>query len=119
MLARTVREETEFAEPSVVIAQRPCVLTDFYQATPPFRVVDEACTGCSNCFNVGCPAIHLSRSEQKTLASGAVTELQFAVIDPIACTGCGLCERACGPQAIVATAPADGSAAGAAAAPRC
>ena len=119
VLARTVREETEFAEPSVVIAQRPCVLTDFYEATPPLRVVDEDCTGCSNCFNVGCPAIYLSRSEQKTLASGAVTELQFAVIDPIACTGCGLCAKACGPKAIVATAPADGSAAGAAATARC
>ncbi|MDH4259576.1 MAG: thiamine pyrophosphate-dependent enzyme [Gammaproteobacteria bacterium] len=118
VLARTVREETEFAEPSVVIAQRPCVLSDFYEATPPFRVVDEDCTGCSNCFNVGCPAIHLSRSEHKTLASGAVTELQFAVIDSIACTGCGLCAAACGPKAIVATAPADGGAAGAAAA-RC
>jgi len=116
VLARTVREETEFAEPSVVIAQRPCVLSDFYQATPPFRVVDEDCTGCSNCFNVGCPAIHLSRTEQKTLASGAVTELQFAVIDSIACTGCGLCARACGPKAIVASAPAD---AGAVPAARC
>jgi indolepyruvate ferredoxin oxidoreductase alpha subunit len=119
VLARTIREETEFAEPSVVIAQRPCVLTDFYEATPPLRVVDEDCTGCSNCFNVGCPAIHLSRTEQKVLASGAVTELQFAVIDPSACTGCGLCAKACGPKAIVATAPADGSAAGAAATARC
>lgn len=119
VLARTVREETGFAEPSVVIAQRPCVLTDFYVATPPFRVVDEDCTGCSNCFNVGCPAIHLSRTGQKTLASGTVTELQFAVIDSIACTGCGLCVSACGPKAIVATAPADGSAAGAATTARC
>ena len=119
VLAKTVREETEFAEPSVVIAQRPCVLSDFYQATPPFRVVDEDCTGCSNCFNVGCPAIHLARSAQKTLATGTITELQFAVIDSIACTGCGLCARACGPKAIVATAPADGAAAGMAAAGRC
>jgi len=119
ILAKTLREETEFAEPSVVIAQRPCVLSDFYEATPPFRVVDEDCTGCSNCFNVGCPAIHLGRSEQKTLATGTITELRFAVIDPVACTGCGLCARACGPKAIVATAPADGGTTGTAAATRC
>jgi indolepyruvate ferredoxin oxidoreductase alpha subunit len=104
VLARTIREETEIPEPSVVIAERPCVLTDFYHATPPYRAVDEDCTGCGNCLNVGCPAIQVSRTGQKALKTGTTTELRFTVIDPVVCTGCGLCVASCGPKAIVAAA---------------
>ena len=102
LLARTVREETEVAEPSVVIAQRPCVLSEYYRPAPALRVVDEDCNGCGNCFNVGCPAIHVGRTQTRTLKNGATTESRYAVIDHGGCTGCGLCAAACGRKAIVA-----------------
>ena len=106
VLMRAVREETEIPEPSVVIAERPCVLSDFYRPTPPFRVEDEGCTGCGNCLNVGCPAIYVGRTETEVRQQGRTIERKFTVIDPIACSGCGLCAASCGPKAIVAAAVA-------------
>ena len=110
VLSKAVREETEHQGTSVVIAQRPCVLSDFYEPSLPFRVADADCTGCANCLNVGCPAIHVTRTEIKTLKTKGTAELKFVAIDRIACTGCGLCVASCGPKAIVPAAVASAGA---------
>ena len=100
-LFKALREETRIEEPSVIITDRPCVLIGDYRPTPAYRVIDDKCTGCGNCIDVGCPAIHVTRREQATKPSGKVVDLAFVRIDTAACTGCGLCVQPCAPAAIV------------------
>jgi len=105
VLFKALREETKIEEPSVIITNQPCVLIDDYEKLNPYRVIDEECTGCGNCFEVGCPAIHLTRREKVVKPSGKEVELMFARIETEACTGCGLCVQPCAPEAIVHLAP--------------
>jgi indolepyruvate ferredoxin oxidoreductase alpha subunit len=70
VLLRTLRDETKIPEPSVIITSQPCVLIKDYHALKPFTVIDDKCTGCGNCIDVGCPAIHVTRRERVTKASG-------------------------------------------------
>ena len=100
-LFKALREETKIDEPSVIITDRPCVLIGEYKPTLAYRVIDDACTGCGNCLDVGCPAIHVTRRGQETKPSGKVVDLSFVRIDTAACTGCGLCVQPCAPEAIV------------------
>jgi indolepyruvate ferredoxin oxidoreductase alpha subunit len=102
---KTIKQEIENPGPSVIITDRPCVLSEFYHKITPYRVVDSDCTGCGNCLNVGCPAITVTRSESKTRADGKVNELKFTNIDTAMCTGCQMCVESCGPKAIVTAAP--------------
>jgi len=102
-LFKVLREETKIAEPSVIITNRPCVLIDHYQPIPALRVIDEKCTGCGNCLDVGCPAIMVTRRGQETKASGKVVDLSFVRIETAACTGCDMCRKTCAPEAIVPT----------------
>ncbi len=102
-LFKVLREETKIAEPSVIITNRPCVLIDHYQPVPPLRVVEEKCTGCGSCLDVGCPAILVTRRGQETKASGKVVDLSFVRIETAACTGCDMCRKTCAPEAIVPT----------------
>ncbi|MEF8768836.1 MAG: thiamine pyrophosphate-dependent enzyme [Candidatus Accumulibacter phosphatis] len=101
VLLRTLREETKIPEPSVIITNQPCVLIKDYHALKPYRVLDERCTGCGNCVDVGCPAIHVTRRERVRKASGREVDLAFVRIESAACTGCGLCLKPCAPDAIV------------------
>ncbi len=75
-----VREETAAVEPSVIIAQRPCILLKSAQMYPA-RVITDDCKNCKMCMRLGCPAI----SEK----DGRPT------IDATLCVGCGLCVRVC------------------------
>lgn len=100
-LFKALREETKVEEPSVIITNQPCVLVDFYSQKPPFTVDDEKCTGCSNCLDVGCPAISVTRRETVIKPNGKEKELSFVKIDHMACTGCDLCTKTCGPDAIL------------------
>jgi indolepyruvate ferredoxin oxidoreductase, alpha subunit len=102
---KTIREEIDINEPSVIITDRPCVLSEFYEKIKPYRVVDEDCTGCGNCINVGCPAITVRHSESRTRADGKVNDLKFTTIDTAMCTGCHMCVDSCGPKAIVLAQP--------------
>ena len=102
---KTIKEEIETPGPSVIITDRPCVLSEFYVKIKPYRVIDEDCTGCGNCINVGCPAITVKRSESKVRADGKVNELKFTTIDTAMCTGCHMCVESCGPKAIVLAQP--------------
>lgn len=101
VLFKALREETKVEEPSVIITDRPCVLIDRYEPTVPYLVKEDACTGCGNCIDVGCPAIHVTRRDKEVKASGKEVDLAFVRIDTAACTGCGLCVQPCAPEAIV------------------
>ena len=100
-LFKTIREEIKIPEPSVIITSQPCVLIQDYQPRKPYRVVDDLCTGCGNCVEVGCPAIHVTRRDTVVRASGKEVERSFVRIETNACTGCGLCVQPCAPDAIV------------------
>lgn len=106
---KVIKEEIAANEPSVIITNRPCTLIDCFHKSPPFKVVDEDCTGCGNCLNVGCPAISVSRSVVETTKKGNERLRKYVTIDTAACTGCNLCPNTCGPKAIV---PAAGAATG-------
>ena len=100
-LFKTLREETKIPEPSVIITNQPCVLIKDYHKLKPFTVIDDKCTGCGNCVDIGCPAIHVTRRDKVTKASGREVDLSFVRIETAACTGCGLCVQPCAPDAIV------------------
>lgn len=106
VLFKALREETKIAEPSVIITDRPCVLIDHYEATRPYAVEDAKCTGCGNCLDVGCPAIHVTRRDTAVKPSGKTVDLAFVRIETSACTGCGLCVQPCAPNAILHADPA-------------
>lgn len=105
VLFKALREETKIEEPSVIITDRPCVLIDDYKKTPPYAVTEDKCTGCGNCLDVGCPAIHVTRRGKEVKASGKEVDLAFVRIETSACTGCGLCVQPCAPQAIAHSVP--------------
>jgi indolepyruvate ferredoxin oxidoreductase alpha subunit len=105
VLFKTIREEIKVPEVSVIITDQPCVLIDDYTKQKPFEVIADKCTGCGNCVDVGCPAIHVTRREKVVKPSGKEVELQFVNIETTACTGCGLCVQPCAPNAIVHALP--------------
>ncbi len=100
-LYKTIREEIKVEEPSVILTDRPCVLCDFYTPLKPYTVIDEKCNGCGNCVDVGCPAILVKRRETVTKPNGSTQELAFVEIESAICTGCDMCVKTCGPDAIV------------------
>ena len=100
VLFKTLREEVKMNEPSVIITDQPCVLVEDYKAQQPYKVEDDKCTGCGNCLEVGCPAIHVTKRDRVVKASGKEVDLAFVRIETAACTGCGLCLQPCAPDAI-------------------
>ncbi len=100
-MVKLVREETKMNEPSIIITNRPCSLTDRFERFRPYEVIDDQCTGCGNCIDLGCPAISVSHRETVTTKSGKSKELVFARIDANTCTGCHMCVETCAPEAIV------------------
>jgi len=104
-MVKLVREETKMEEPSVIITNRPCSLTDRFERLRAYTVLDDQCTGCGNCIDLGCPAISVARRETVTAKSGKTKELVFARIDPNTCTGCHMCVETCAPDAIVQPEP--------------
>ena len=106
VLYKTLRDETRIAEPSVIIADRPCVLIGDFRRTQPFQVDLDKCTGCGACIAVGCPAISVQRREKLKRPSGKEVVLRYTTIEVAACTGCGLCPQSCAPDAILPYLPA-------------
>ena len=75
---KAVKAAVASSEVSVVIAQRPCALLD-KSPKPSAQVKD--CRSCGVCMKLGCPAISKTADGIK--------------IDPIQCTGCGVCVAVC------------------------
>lgn len=105
VLFKTIRQEVKIPEVSVVITDQPCVLIKDYHKLKPYEVLEDKCTGCGNCLDVGCPAIHVTRRGKETKASGREVDLAFVRIESSVCTGCGLCLQPCAPDAIVHHVP--------------
>ncbi|MCL2636537.1 MAG: thiamine pyrophosphate-dependent enzyme [Betaproteobacteria bacterium] len=105
VLFKTIREEVKAPEVSVIITNQPCVLIKDYHKLKPYEVIDDKCTGCGNCIDVGCPAIHVTRRGKEVKASGREVDLAFVRIESSVCTGCGLCVQPCAPKAIVHHVP--------------
>jgi indolepyruvate ferredoxin oxidoreductase alpha subunit len=103
-LFKLLRDETRKDGPSIIITNQPCVLTDHFERRVALKVEPELCTGCSNCLDVGCPAISVTRRETVVKPSGKEKELNFVTIETAACTGCNLCLKTCAPDAIVPAA---------------
>jgi indolepyruvate ferredoxin oxidoreductase alpha subunit len=89
LVESTIKELTALAEPTVLIARRPCILLKGYR--PQLRKVAltrDKCVKCGLCWKLGCPAIAKDPADGKTL------------IDATLCVHCGLCARVCRPGAI-------------------
>lgn len=85
LFEKTVKEETNAEEPSVIIAQRPCALLKTVKYSGNCVITDK-CKNCKKCMNLGCPAI--------SVKNGKVT------IDQTQCNGCTLCINVCPFKAI-------------------
>jgi indolepyruvate ferredoxin oxidoreductase alpha subunit len=105
VLFKTIRDEVKVPEVSVIITDQPCVLVKDYHKLKAYEVIDDKCTGCGNCIDVGCPAIHVTRRGKEVKASGREVDLAFVRIETSVCTGCGLCVQPCAPNAIVHHVP--------------
>lgn len=79
-LEAVLRQELEAAEPSVIIARRPCALLPQVKAKPALVVDADKCRSCRMCMKIGCPAINFDKT---------------AFIDPTLCVGCELCTQMC------------------------
>ena len=98
---KVLREEMKASEPSVIVTDRPCVLSRNFEPRRPLAVREEQCNGCARCLDVGCPAITVARREQQKRASGTVVDLAWVRIERALCTGCDLCAKTCARGAIV------------------
>ena len=86
-------EEISRPEPSVIIAEAPCVLHRRREkfSEGPFMIEENTCVGCKTCLQVGCPAIEWQEGEN---GKG-----KARIIYPL-CTGCAVCAQLCKKTAI-------------------
>ncbi len=101
VLFKTIREEVKVNDVSVIITNQPCVLIKDYHPLKPYEVEADKCTGCANCLDVGCPAIHVTKRDKVVKPNGREVDRAFVMIESSVCTGCGLCLQPCAPDAIV------------------
>ena len=97
-LEKALREALDFPGPAVVVSHDICVFREHY-TREPYRIIEDACNGCTLCFRIGCPAI--LKSDVIDIESGRPK----AYIDPAQCVGCGQCYDVCARQAIEPGAP--------------
>ncbi len=100
-LEKAIKEASAYEGPAVLITKAPCVLLpEFKKSRPkPMTVKTDLCTGCTICLNIDCPSIWWEPAGVK--ASGRKRAKGIAYIDPVSCTGCGLCADVCSFDAIV------------------
>lgn len=81
------REAIEYAGPSAIIFESPCV--KLCKPQPPVEVSLDACTGCGRCvLTIGCPALSWNAEER------------HPEVDTSLCNGCGLCTDLCRDSAL-------------------
>jgi indolepyruvate ferredoxin oxidoreductase alpha subunit len=94
-LIRVLKEALAYCResgPAVVISRYPCLLDKQSSVdqtvVPPPEVTDD-CDGCGYCVqHFECPAIMMAEDET------------HVTIDPVLCTGCGVCRTVCPKQSI-------------------
>jgi len=94
---QAVTEALDFKGPSVVVLKGECMLQVLRRTrrgtaatgTAATRVDEQACTGCTLCVQLGCPAVMFDKGMKK------------AKIDEINCVDCNLCVQVCPHEAIV------------------
>lgn len=84
----TLRRALEFDGVAVVVARGECILQVTRRGVrkPNYAVNRDACTGCTLCVQLGCPAVTFADKK--------------AGIDPLLCVGCSLCAQTCPVDAI-------------------
>jgi indolepyruvate ferredoxin oxidoreductase alpha subunit len=93
----SLRDAINYRGVSVLIANRPCVLDPVKIKGPSLQVIEEQCSACQSCMNLGCPAITWS---------GQWFEGRHKVrIDQSLCIGCTLCAQVCTLDCIKTVAP--------------
>jgi indolepyruvate ferredoxin oxidoreductase alpha subunit len=88
-LEKAIKQEMSAKGPSVLISNQPCVLRQ-RPSKKPMVAINERCNGCGLCLKAGCIALALDEGD------GA----RSVEIDPLLCTGCGLCAQLCRAAAI-------------------
>ncbi|MBN2645398.1 MAG: indolepyruvate ferredoxin oxidoreductase subunit alpha [Desulfuromonadaceae bacterium] len=98
---QVIAEEMERPAPSVVIARGPCVLIkrDVGQRKPALVIDPNKCTGCKACLKIGCPAIEWQPD---------AGERGQALVNPLLCVGCGICDQLCKFDAFSSCAAGEG-----------
>ncbi|ALM75828.1 indolepyruvate ferredoxin oxidoreductase subunit alpha [Thermococcus barophilus] len=86
-----IKEAMQVKGPAVIIAKRECIIPVIRRGeigeTP--TVIEDKCVGCKACILLtGCPALVYDPGTNKVR------------IDPLICTGCGICNQLCPFEAI-------------------
>jgi indolepyruvate ferredoxin oxidoreductase, alpha subunit len=91
---KTIKEELEAPEPSVVITRAPCALLKTGRILPdkPLQIDADVCKGCKTCINTGCPALEFVKIEKP--AEGDKRK-GFSRINQTLCVGCRTCQEVC------------------------
>jgi len=92
---RVIKKEANRSEPSVIIAQAPCVLSrrDRSPFAGAFQVNPAICRGCRSCLRIACPAIEWV-NEEGTDREGRKRK-GWASVDRFLCNGCSICAQIC------------------------
>jgi len=98
---KILKREIKRPEPSVVIAEAPCVLLPevMSKERTPYHVEVENCQGCGACLKIGCPAMEWV-ARAKGSSAMAKKRNGHALIVSSVCAGCGQCTYLCKSEAI-------------------
>nr|WP_320010329.1 indolepyruvate ferredoxin oxidoreductase subunit alpha [uncultured Desulfobulbus sp.] len=96
---KVLKEEVAVNEPSVIISRAPCVLLpeEVKRKKPVYFTNLENCTGCTQCVQMGCPAISWTPFTPEEAVARGYREKQkgIAQITEVQCNGCGQCASVC------------------------